>query len=155
MNRVKKERLRKYREARQELTPDQIVDLDKREAMEAKTNSLAQHIHRKRFSEESDFYYDSISESNDRSSGKNPMCKEYIEQVNRRRAQFGVDPLNDAGYPTSDQSFKLCRKDAERIISLGKEKEFLAMFDSTYPCVQLLKAKTIDDLFFWSDPVNR
>ncbi|RUO58665.1 hypothetical protein [Pseudidiomarina marina] len=52
------------------------------------------------FPEEYDFVYDSILESKERRQGTNPMHRDYIEIVQRRRLQLGVTPLGSNGKPT-------------------------------------------------------
>jgi hypothetical protein len=89
MNRAKKEELRKYRAAREGLSPEEIAELDRREKAQRDLDEQVRDLHAQLFPEEHDWYYDSTSESMDRRRGINPMSAHYIEKTNRRRAQLG------------------------------------------------------------------
>jgi hypothetical protein len=71
-------------------------------------------MHREKFPEEYDFMYDSSWDAHDRKKGINPMTQDYIDEVKRRRAAFGVTPLTDAGMPVSSDSRDLCWEEAKR-----------------------------------------
>jgi hypothetical protein len=121
MNRFKKEQKRKRDEARKGLSPEKIEILDKKEAKLNEIRELARKIHIKRFPEEYDFMYDSISDANERAMGKNPMSKEYIERINAKRAALGVSRLSESGMSTSDDTMDICFKEAEKLIMEMKE----------------------------------
>ncbi len=121
MNRFKKEEALKRAEAREGLTNSDVEKLDLEEALESEIGSLASTLHIEMFPEEYDHMYDSFADSSDRAAGKNPMNAEYIAKVKARRAELGVSPLSDSGMPTSNDSFKLARIEAEtRVRSLKK-----------------------------------
>lgn len=86
--------------------------LEKKELLDTKVDDLAREIHSKKFSEEYDFMYD----ANDRHKRINPMSKEHIEKINKKRINLGVSPLSESGERTSDDTFQLCVKEAKKII---------------------------------------
>ena len=99
----------------------EIKSLDLGEAIEEEIADLAATIHLEMFPEEYDHMLDSIADAGDRSRGINPMNAEYIAKVAVRRKELGVSPLSDAGMPTSNDSFKLARIEAEtRVRSLKR-----------------------------------
>lgn len=89
MNRLKKEELKKYLAARDGLTPDEVAKLDRQEKLERELEERARRFHVQLFPEEYDGYYDSLSDSEDRRRGINPMSASYIERTNRRRVALG------------------------------------------------------------------
>lgn len=99
MNRYKKEELRKYREARAGLTPEEIAEFDAKEAAAEATKHKVQRFHSLLFPEEYDAYYDSISDSKLRSQGQNPMSADYIERTNARRKDLGFDAFSVGNTP--------------------------------------------------------
>jgi hypothetical protein len=117
MNRFKREAKRKHDEARKGLSPEEIDILDKKEAELNKIEELARKIHIEKYPEEYDFMYDSISDANERSMGINPMSREYIEKVRKKRAALGVSQLSESGMPTSNDTMRLCIQEAEKMIS--------------------------------------
>jgi len=114
MNRHKREELRKLVQARSGLTTEQIAALDAKDLAARKLSDLASQIHREKFPEEYDFMYDSSWDAHDRKKGINPMTQEYIDEVKRRRAAFGVAQLTDAGMAVSSDSRDLCWEEAKR-----------------------------------------
>lgn len=60
------------------------------------------------FKEESDWYYDSRTDKADRSKGKNPMSKDYIDRMNKKRITLGVSSLNKSGYNPDNTSREFC-----------------------------------------------
>ena len=116
MNRFKKEEKRKRDEAWKGLSAKEIEILDKNEEEENKISELARKIHAERFSEEYDFMYDSNVDANERARGINPMSKEYIERINKKREAEGVSPLSESGMSTSDDTMDLCIEEAKKII---------------------------------------
>ncbi len=116
MNREKKEIRRKYNEARKGLTADQIIALDQEDIIKEKIDNLARQIHSERFSEEYDFMYDSIADASDRRRGINPMNKEYIEKIRKKRAEFGVSQLSENGMPIANDTRELCEIEAKKQI---------------------------------------
>jgi hypothetical protein len=96
-NRFKKEEIRKAAEARKGLTPEEVEALDAREKEETDFELLYGNFHTELFPEESDFFYDSIADANDRRQGINPMSKEYqlkqrerikLKTMEHRRLQY-------------------------------------------------------------------
>ena len=90
--------------------------MDKKEEEENKVSELARKIHIERFSEEYDFMYDSNVDANERDRGINPMSKEYIERINKKRADLGVSQLSESGMSISDDTMDLCIEEAKKII---------------------------------------
>ncbi|MAI07692.1 MAG: hypothetical protein CMF61_01915 [Magnetococcales bacterium] len=76
--------------------------------------------HCKLFPEEYDMFYDSILESNLRAQGINPMSKEYIERVNKRRRSLGFSDFNVNGENGNTRAFVL------RMLKQGKEGKLIA-----------------------------
>lgn len=120
MNRVKKEELKWRREARKGLSDEEIKILDEREAAEEKLMEIARKIHLELFPEEYDFMYDSNVDAQERSSGINPMAKEYAEKVNKRRAELGVPPLTENGMPPDGNN------SSEIALEIAKKKRLLS-----------------------------
>ena len=120
MNRFKRESKRKRDEARKGLSPEEIEILDKKESELNKIKKLAHKIHIEKYPEEYDFMYDSISDSNDREMGINPMSQEYIDRIKEKRAALGVSPLSESGLPISDDTMALCVEEAKMMISAAE-----------------------------------
>jgi hypothetical protein len=116
MNRFKKEEKIKLDDARKGLSEKEIEILDKKEEEGNRIKELSRKIHRERFSEEYDFMYDSNVDANDRDRGINPMSKEYIERINKKREALGVSPLSESGMSISDDTMDLCIEEAKKII---------------------------------------
>jgi hypothetical protein len=111
---VKKEEIRRKKEARKGLSEEEVKKLDAAEAREEELQTLARKIHSELFSEEYDFMYDSYSDSQSRKQGENPMSEEYIRKVSERRQRLKVPPLLDNGMPPeNNNSFDIARKLAE------------------------------------------
>lgn len=89
MNREKKEELKRYREARKGLTPDEIAVVDAREAAEKTFAKDVEQMHLRLFPEEYDFMLDDGVDAKLRAQGINPMSSEYIARVDARRAALG------------------------------------------------------------------
>ena len=116
MNRYKKEEEKRRREAREGLNPEQIRQLDIEDEQNAAIEKLARKIHSEKFSEESDFTYDSSLDASDRKNGKNPMKESYIAKINEKRRNLGVSPLTENGMSQSNDTWELCLKEAKKII---------------------------------------
>tara|TARA_B100000963_G_scaffold210441_1_gene183329 strand:+ start:193 stop:747 length:555 start_codon:yes stop_codon:yes gene_type:complete len=71
------------------------------------------NLHRELFAEEYDFMYDSISDSNDRAKGINPMSKEYQLKMAEKRRRLGVSQLSSSGRSVDDSSRELCKEECE------------------------------------------
>lgn len=99
MNRFKKEELKKG------------IDPVARETIE-----LTRRIHAEQFPEEYDFMLDDLVDYRKRQNGENPMSVQYIEHVNQKRVNAGVAPLNPAGMPEGNCSWKLAYSEAEAIL---------------------------------------
>jgi len=117
MNRAKKEEMRKHREARQGLTPEEIKALDVQDAENNMVENLTRKIHAEKFSEEYDFMCDSIADANDRKNGKSPMNDAYIAKINKKRQRLGVTPLSENGMSTSLDTWDLCQREAKESIN--------------------------------------
>jgi hypothetical protein len=81
------------------LSPDQILELDTREAAERAVIGKSAQLHLSLFPEEYDFYYDSGSDSKDRNRGINPMSQEYISRTNARRLELGFGAFSVVDMP--------------------------------------------------------
>ena len=78
--------------------------------------ALARSLHAEQFPEEYDFMFDDLVDYRKRQNGENPMSVEYVERVNRKRVGAGLAPLNIAGMPDDNCSWKLAYSEAEAII---------------------------------------
>ncbi len=116
MNRMNKEIKRKYKEARQGLSKEEIAVLDRKEAIEKEIENMAHKIHIEKFPEEYDCMGDSILDAEERSRGINPMNQEYIEKIQKKREKLGVSQLSESGRRVSDDTFNLCRKEAKKLL---------------------------------------
>lgn len=99
--------LREYKEF---LTEAEIEDLS---VLQTEKDTLAgqtKRLHLTLFSEEYDEMWDSLSEIKDRDKGINPMLPEYTERMNKKRAAFGVTPLNEAGRPVDLSAYRFCEE---------------------------------------------
>ncbi|WP_417809092.1 hypothetical protein [Thioclava sp.] len=96
MNRARKEELKKYREAREGLSPAEIEELDKREADEKEKEDLISLWHCRLFPEEYDFMLDDGVDAKRRAQGINPMSEAYIAKTNARRAELGFGKYMDS-----------------------------------------------------------
>lgn len=96
MNRARKEELKKYREAREGLSPAEIEELDKREADEKEKEDLVGLWHCRLFPEEYDFMLDDGVDAKRRAQGINPMSEAYIAKTNARRAELGFRNYMDS-----------------------------------------------------------
>jgi hypothetical protein len=120
VNRYKKEEEKKRREAREDLTPEQVRQLDIEDKQNAAIEKLAREIHGEKFSEEFDFMYDDSWDASVRKSGKNPMKESYIAKINEKRRNLGVSPLSESGMSQSNDTWELCLEEAKKII-MGKQ----------------------------------
>lgn len=120
MNRFKTEQIRKRYDARKGLSPEDIEIFDKQDSELNKICELARKIHIERFPEEYDFMLDSISDSNVRSMGKNPMNREYVERIKAKRTALGVSQLSQSGLPTSSDTMDFCIEEAKMMISTAE-----------------------------------
>ena len=110
MNRAKKEDVRKYNDARKGKSPEDITKIDRQDRKDEKIRELANRLHGSLFAEEYDFMNDSISDSNDRKKGINPMSKEYIKKMDDKRIGLGFSPLSPSGKSTSNDTVDFCMK---------------------------------------------
>lgn len=108
MNRAKKEEIRKYNEARQGLTPEEVQALNAQEEKDRLIEKIARAWHSRQYPEEYDFMMDSRVDAAERSRGINPMRAEYIARVNEKRKQQGVSPLSESGLARSQETMTLC-----------------------------------------------
>lgn len=116
MNRIKKEEIRKYKEARRGLTPEEIRALDAREEEDRLIEKLARVRHHNRFLEEYSFMYDSGVDAAERRGGINPTNDEYQAEIKEKREWQGVSPLAEDGTAQSDETMQLCLKEAREEI---------------------------------------
>lgn len=116
MNRYKKEQIKKYKEIRRGLTPDQIEALDKKEEKERRIHEVARSLHAELFPEEYDFMFDDNWDVKLRDKGINPMSAEYIEKVKRKRELLGVSMLSENGMAKSNDTMQICIEKAKNMI---------------------------------------
>jgi len=74
------------------------------------------------FSEESDSFYDSNADAEDRAAGKNPMNLDYKEKVNAKRKALEVSPLDSSGLKVDDSAFHRCVEEIEALKKGEKTK---------------------------------
>ena len=117
MNRLEKEKLRKYREARAGKTAEEIAEIDRLEAIQQAIEERAEWIHEELFPEEYDFIYDSTADAAARRRGDNPMSDEYTTKVAARRKKLGVSPLSVDGTPSNRDSWELAYAKAKSEIN--------------------------------------
>lgn len=110
MNKAKKEKARKLREAYENMSKAEFQKFMRKQQIQ----SLAQTIHFELFPEEYDEIMDSYSEAKDRRRGINPMSAEYTERVNARRKGLGVPPLGPNGLPACRTSWDVAWTEAEK-----------------------------------------
>lgn len=117
MNRTAKEEKRKYEEARQGLSPEQIIELDKNEALENELMGMAKHFNILLFPEESDFYTYEQS---------NPWSDKYMDRISRKRAKLGLSEVNHESAESYDDTAKICETLARKVvIDKSLEKKIL------------------------------
>ncbi len=116
MNKFKKEEKRKFTEARKGLTKAEIYELNLQDKIKEQIEKLAHSIHHEKFSEEFDFMYDSSADSSDRRRGINPMSPEYIDKIRKKRSEIGVAQLSKDGTTASDETYRLCLKEAKEMV---------------------------------------
>lgn len=116
MNRMRKEEIRKNKEARKGLTADEIQALDARDEEERLIDKLAHTRHLVKFPEEYDYVYDSNADAAERSRGINPMSDEYQAKIKEKRESQGVSPLAEDGTAHSNETMQLCLKEAREEI---------------------------------------
>jgi len=117
MNRAKKEEIRKYNEAREGKSVEEIADIDRQDKMDAKIKKLASLLHGRLFPEEYDFMSDSSSDAYDRKRGINPMSEAYIKKVAERRRVMGFSPLSSGGKTTENDTLEFCLSVARGALS--------------------------------------
>jgi len=113
MNRAKKEEIRKYNEARQGKSIEEISEIDRQDKLDAQIKKLASLLHGQLFPEEYVFMSDSISDAKDRGRGINPMSEDYIRKVDDKRRVLGFSPLTSAGKTTDNDTLEFCMKIAK------------------------------------------
>lgn len=117
MNRMKKEEIKKYNEARKGLSKAEIDTLNLKDEIKGKIEKLARSIHAEKFPEEYDYMYDSFADLKDRQKGINPMSQEYIDKIRKKRSEIGVAQLDEDGTAVSDETYKLCLAEAKVLIN--------------------------------------
>jgi hypothetical protein len=122
MNRMKKEELRKYKEARAGLSAHEIKLLDEKEAQENRLSKLIGSVHFELFPEEYDFQYDSVLDAKERAQGINPMSPEYISKVDERRLALGVAPFSHKPENGQVDSWTKAREEALKQWEILRDK---------------------------------
>jgi hypothetical protein len=77
---------------------------------------LAKELHLVLFSEEYDYILDSSVDYESRKKNINPMGIDYINSVNAKRIDLGVDLLSENGMAISSQSLKFCVDVLEKLV---------------------------------------
>ncbi len=90
MIRYDKEMMKRFKEARKGLSPEEVFALDWDEAHAENLQRKKHTLHCHLFPEEYDHIYDSHCDISDREKGINPMSIEYQHKVDRRRRLMGV-----------------------------------------------------------------
>ena len=108
MNRAKKEEIRKYNEAREGKSDQEIVEGDRKDSLDAKIKHLASLLHGRLFPEEYDFMGDSILDAKERDQGNNPMSEDYIRKIDDKRRVLGFSALDSSGNTIENDTLKFC-----------------------------------------------
>lgn len=82
----------------------------------------ADQLHKDLFYEESDSFYDSYADAQDRTRGKNPMNLEYQEKVNAKRKALEVSALDSSGLKVDDSSWHRCVEEIDALKKGEKTK---------------------------------
>ena len=82
----------------------------------------ADQLHKDLFYEESDSFYDSYADAQDRKRGKNPMNLEYQEKVNAKRKALEVSALDSSGLKVDDSSWHRCVEEIDALKKGEKTK---------------------------------
>lgn len=82
----------------------------------------ADQLHTDLFYEESDSFYDSYADAQDRKKGKNPMSLEYQEKVNAKRKSLEVSALDSSGLKVDDSSWHRCVEEIDALKKGEKTK---------------------------------
>jgi hypothetical protein len=110
MNRVARYEAEKAAKERQVLidqgmSPDLVAEF---QATEARIAAAIAWLKGELFSEEHDYFYDSIADVADRRKGINPMSEDYVRKVNAKREGLGIPALPASGLPTGNESDVFC-----------------------------------------------
>lgn len=86
-------------------------------------------FHSELFAEESDYIYDSITDSNERKLGINPMSKEYIQKYQEKRKLLKVSEMIENGLPNDNSSSIYIRKEINNYLinKISSEKHILTV----------------------------
>tara|TARA_B110000967_G_C18638143_1_gene437088 strand:+ start:100 stop:507 length:408 start_codon:yes stop_codon:yes gene_type:complete len=118
-SREKKWEKEQYLKARQGLTVDEVVALDKKEAIVKANSKIAHGLHIGLFPEEYDHMYDSRMDMDDRKKGINPMSQLYIDKTNAYREELGFAPYRASQCDCNGTTFEW----VVDMVSEGKEGE--------------------------------
>lgn len=77
--------------------------------------TTADKLHADLFSEESDSFYDSYSDAQDRKRGKKPMSLEHQKKVNAKRKALEVSALDSSGLKVDESSWHRCVEEIEAL----------------------------------------
>ncbi|CAA6802594.1 MAG: Unknown protein [uncultured Sulfurovum sp.] len=123
MTRASKEKARIYREATKDMNEDDKKNYDLLLELQNRFDSLWRKLHCELFQEEYDFMYDEIVDAKRRQRGENPMSKEYIEKMDKKRESLGFLPLKPNGErEKTDNTIEYCKK------LITKELDYKAMY---------------------------
>ncbi|RCW93445.1 5' nucleotidase, NT5C type [Winogradskyella arenosi] len=104
------------------LTDYELKQLKKIQTEQTSFSEQVQALKSALFGEEWDFMMREISDDG------NPMSDAYTDRVNKKRAAFGVGPINDDGFPTDDSSQLFCEevvrhsKNYKELLELKRKK---------------------------------
>lgn len=111
MNRVEKEKNKKYQEIVKDMSIEDKHNYDFLLKLQTNFKSLVNELHVKLFPEEYDYVYDSGVDANARRLGENPMSEEYVNKMNDKRVKLGFLPLTQDGYAQdSSKTLEYCKK---------------------------------------------
>ena len=110
MTRTKKEEIRKYKEARIGLTPQQIIEFDAKEAEETLLKEDVRWVNHILYHEDFDHMYDSFLDAKERARGISPMNDEYREKIERKNKAIQIF-LNSSSFKSaSSPSIGMCEQ---------------------------------------------
>lgn len=95
---------------------NQQISMNPRSLRSLLLKELSNVLQAAHFSEEYDFYYDSIRDAKERRRGRNPMSDEYTNRMNQKRKALGVSPLGQNGLPVDSSSNRKANEWAEKIL---------------------------------------
>ena len=108
MTRTKKEEIRKYKEARIGLTPQQIVEFDAKEAKEKLFKEDVRWVNHILYHEDFDHMYDNIADAKDRARGISPMNDEYHAKIKNKNKAIQAFQILSSDKSVGSPSIDIC-----------------------------------------------